>query len=220
MIVNDCAIVLARRDAGEYDRFATLLTESRGKVLVRFGGVSRPAGKLKAFAEPMTCAEYRLYFSPRTQAARCVGGRLLSTFPALREDLARTFSALSCCEMAARLLPERQPAPVKYRLLLGALEALDAGASPWVETAFGLRLLEAAGYGLRELPVPPEDRALWGELHERDLRALAGLPWDARSGARLRETVYAHVEAHAERGLRARVVAEQAFSSLRIPTPC
>jgi DNA repair protein RecO len=209
MIINSYAVVLSRRDVGEYDRLAALLTPAHGKVWVRFGGVNRSAGKLKALCEPMTWGEYRLHFNPRTQAVRALGGSILSTFPRLRENLGGTLEALSCCEMLAQLTPEREPAPARYELLRQALSLLDGGAQPWLETAFGLRLLELSGYSLRELPVPPAEKGLWDILHQCELPELAGLPWQAGAGRRFRETVYDHVEAHAERPLRSRLVASK-----------
>ena len=207
MILNDAAVVLWRRDAGEYDRWAVLLTESHGKLPVRFGGVNRPAGKLKALSEPLVWGEYRLYLSPSAPAARVIGGRIESCFPGLRADFSRTLQALSLCEMALHLVPERSANPAKYRLLCRALCVLDQGESPWLETAFGLKLLDSSGYSLRELPVPPAQRELWRDLHAAPLEGLAGLPWRPAAGQRFLQLVYDHVEAHAARSLRSRGVA-------------
>lgn len=208
MILNVPAIVLSRRKVGEYDRLAVLLTETHGKLTARFGGVDRPAGKLKALSEPMACGEYRLYFSPKTQQVRVVGGHLRATWPALRRDLPRTMAALCCCEMAAQLLADRQAAAAAYRLLDEALQAIESGGHPWIETAFGLKLLELTGFSLRELPVPPGEGALWSALHDLEFSELAALPQPEAAGRRLRQIVLEHVEAHSERPLKTRLFAE------------
>lgn len=207
MIINSCAVVLSRRNAGEYDRTAALLTPDHGKLWARFGGVNRSAGKLKALSEPMVWGEYRLHFNTRTQAVRVIGGRIISTFPSLRQDLKRTLSALTCCEMLASLTPEREAGAARYELLTETLSLLDAGEAPWLETAFGLRLLELSGYSLRELPVPPAEQSLWDGLHRGGFSELGALPRPQAAVLRFRETVYDHVEAHAERPLRSRAVA-------------
>lgn len=209
MILNSVAVVLSRRNVGEYDRLTALLTPEHGKVWARFGGVNRSAGKLKALSEPLAWGEYRLHFNARTQAVRVLGGRIISTFPGLREDLKRTFEALTCCEMLASITPDREASSARYELLTQTLSQIDSGGHPWAETAFGLRLLELSGYSLRELPVPPADRQAWDSLHELDLSELRGMPWQAAAGHRFRETVYEHVEAHAERPLRSRFVASR-----------
>jgi len=208
VIHNLDAVVLWRRSAGEYDRRVLLLTERHGLLSVRFGGVDRPAGKLKALSEPLVWGEYRLCFSARSQTVRAAGGRIRSCFPSLRADLARTLTALALCELALRLCAERAPCPDKYRLLCRALCLLDQGgvaarSAPWLEAAFGLQLLAAAGWSLSDLPVPPPERALWRALHESDLEDLADLPWEAAAGRRFLQLVREHVEAHAQRPLRA-----------------
>jgi len=226
MIINDSAVVLWRRDVGECDRRAVLLTENHGKLPVRFGGVNRPAGKLKALSEPVVWGEYRLFFSARSPAVHVVGGRLESVFPALRNDLARTMTAFSLCELAMNLCAERAPSPDKYRLLCRALCILDQGGHPWLETAFGLKLLESAGYSLRDLPVPPAESGLWQALHESELEGLGAVPWRPAAGRRFLQVVRDHVEAHAERLLRAPAVTERLdnFASSLLPqkesVPC
>jgi|GEM_PF-608575 len=245
MILNDNAVVLRRGDSGEYSRWAVLLTEGHGLLPVRFVGVNRSAGKLKALSEPMVWGEYRLFFSGRSPAVHVTGGRIESSFPSLRGDLSCTLTALTLCEMAQRLAAERVPCPTKYRLLCRALCLLDqgagrkeirpagtcgtsdtAGASPWLETAFGLKLLEAAGYSLCELPVPPGEGPLWRSLHESPLEGLGDVPWRPEAGRRFRHLVHEHVEAHAERPLRSRDAArrlELFAASLRTPkesVPC
>ena len=57
--------------------------------------------------------------------------------------------------------------------------------------------------------MPPAEKGLWDSLHHSELPELAGLPWQAGAGRRFRETVYDHVEAHAERPLRSRLVASK-----------
>ncbi|MCX5793965.1 MAG: DNA repair protein RecO [Elusimicrobia bacterium] len=207
MILNDNAVVLRRGDSGEYGRWAVLLSEGHGLLPVRFAGVNRPAGKLKALSEPMVWGEYRLFFSGRSPAVHVTGGRLASSFPGIRAELSRTLTGLTLCEMTWRLAAERVPSPAKYRLLCRALCLLDQGASPWLETAFGLKLLEAAGYSLRELPLPPAQAPLWRSLHESALEGLGDLPWEAEAGGRFLQVVHDHVEAHAERPLRSLEVA-------------
>jgi DNA repair protein RecO (recombination protein O) len=226
VIVNDNAVVLRRGDSGEYGRWVLLLTEEHGLLPARFTGVNRPAGKLKALSEPMVWGEYRLFFSLRSSAVHVVGGRIESSFPDVRADLSRTLIGLALCEMAWRLCAERAPSPAKYRLLCRALCLLDQGASPWLEAAFGLKLLEAAGWGLRELPVPPAERSLWLGLHESPLEGLGELPWRADAGRRFLQVVQDHVEAHAGRPLRCKDVARslELFSARSRPpkesVPC
>ncbi|MDE2510351.1 MAG: DNA repair protein RecO, partial [Elusimicrobia bacterium] len=117
MILNEHGVVLARRPVGEYDRLATVFTEGMGKMTVRFVGVARSASKLKALSEPAVWGEYRLHVSPRSEHAKCVGGRIVSTFPILRDDLPRITASLYCCELLDKLTALHVPSPEKFRLL-------------------------------------------------------------------------------------------------------
>lgn len=201
MIVNSSGVVLSRRSLGEYDRLAVLFTEDFGKLPVRFVGVNRPAGKLKALSEPATWGEYRLHLSPRSEFAKAVGGRIAASFPGLRGDLERVTAALTCCELLERLTAERDPSPPKHRLLVAFLAAIEESFSPWQPLAFGLRLVELAGLSLRERP-PASCAPFWIRLHEVEPASLTLLeepPGPREAGLRL---LREHVQSHIGRALR------------------
>lgn len=201
MILNEHGVVLGRRPAGEYDRLATVFTEGLGKISVRFVGVARSASKLKALSEPAVWSEYRLYMSPRSEHAKCVGGALVSTFPVLREDLPRITAALYCCELMDRLTAAHVPSPEKFRLLVTTLDALERAPSRWLTLAFGLRLLDYAGFGLRER-APREAESVWAALHDREPAELASLPFDRQAASEARRLLESHVEAQIGRRLQ------------------
>jgi DNA repair protein RecO len=207
MIVNAWGVVLARRDHGEADRLCTIYTENLGKILVRFVGVNKPGRKLKALSEPLTWGEYRLYVSPKTDMGKAIGGQIIGCFPGIREDLGRTVDALSCCELLSALTSERDANSEKYELLTGALNALEHGAGGWVTLAYGLRLLDLAGFGLPERAAAG-DQDLFSALRERPWHELPELPWDAAAASRLSQTLYDHAEAQAGRPLKTRGYAE------------
>lgn len=201
MIINEQGIVLARRPVGEYDRLATVFTEGLGKATVRFVGVARSASKLKALAEPAVWGEYRLYVSPRSEHAKCVGGSIVSSFPALRDDLPRLTAALYCCEMLDKLTALHAPSPEKFRLLATTLAALETTPSRWLTLAFGLRLLDYAGFGLRER-APRAAAGIWADLHDREPAALSSLPFDRSAASESRRLLEAHFEAQTGRPLK------------------
>ncbi|OGR84203.1 MAG: DNA repair protein RecO, partial [Elusimicrobia bacterium RIFCSPHIGHO2_02_FULL_57_9] len=99
MIINASGIVLSRRDFREADSLAVLYTDSLGKITARFVGVKKPGRKLKALCEPLVWGEYRLYLSACTDMAKAIGGRIISSFPAVRQDFNRIVEAVSFCEL-------------------------------------------------------------------------------------------------------------------------
>ena len=215
MILNAHGVVLARRPVGEYDRLATVFTEDLGKLTVRFVGVARAASKLKALSEPAVWGEYRLHISPRSEHAKCVGGRIVATFPGVREDLPRITAALYCCELLDKLTAERAPSPEKFRLLCSTLAALESTPSRWLTLAFGLRLLDYAGFGLRER-APRQAAGVWADLHDREPAQLASLKFDREAASEARRLLESHFEAQTGRALK---VAEFRESLRAAPKP-
>ena len=208
MIVNAWGVVLSRRNHAEADRLCSIYTETLGKLLVRFVGVNKPGRKLKALSEPLAWGEYRLYVSPKSDIGKAIGGQLIGTFPGIRSDFAKTVAALGCCELLNALTPDGSPNADKYRLLCSALEALERADAAWVPLAYGLRLLDLAGFALPERAAG-EDLALWTALRQRPWEQLSGLPWDESCAARLKQTLYDHAEAQAGRPLKSRAFAAQ-----------
>lgn len=203
-------VVLRRGLQGENDRLCVLYTADYGKLPVRFPGVNRPRGKLKALSEPLVLGEYRLHMragGPASPAAvLCVGGALTTAFPRLRSDLGRLLRGLELCEMVDRLTPVGAPNAEKFSLLCSALDELERSSTPsaaaWVCAAFALRLLREAGFGVTELPVSPRRRPLWERLHHADLAEVARLGED-EALSRLESYLLRSVERVSERPLRA-----------------
>ncbi|OIO12416.1 MAG: DNA repair protein RecO [Elusimicrobia bacterium CG1_02_63_36] len=200
------AVVIGRREHRETDRVAIAYTDAFGKVPVRFGGVNRPAGKLKAVSEPMVWTELRLYARHGAEFTTATGGSLLSSFPRIRSDFSSTLRGLEVCELLDRLTPMWKPNPRKLRLSVECLTAMDGAAgSPgvaWLSSAYALRLFKSAGFGLREKRVSEENRALWELLHEGPLEEIGRLPEDRDRQGRLDYLVRHSVERIADRPLR------------------
>jgi hypothetical protein len=201
VIVNAHGIVLARRAISEYDRMAVVFTDQYGKIPVRFIGVARSASKLKALAEPAAWAEYRLHLSSRTETAKCVGGQLVGTFPGVRLDLPRITAALYCCELLDKLTADHSPSPQKYHLLITTLAALESSPSHWLTLAYGLRLMEYAGFGLRSR-APEAAAGVWDQLHESEPARLTELPFERNAASAARRLLESHFEVQTGRPLK------------------
>ncbi|MFA5161232.1 MAG: DNA repair protein RecO [Elusimicrobiales bacterium] len=168
MILTDTAITLLRVNTRENDRAACVYTRTRGKLVLHFRGVNRHQGKLKAFAEPLSCAEHRYSFRPGALTGTAAGGKLITVFPGIRRDYSKLVLALHFCELLHQMTPASQPNPLKYDLLESALRHLDSAAAPGaMRHAFTLRLMALAGFGL-DRPVLGIDREFWRKLHHAD----------------------------------------------------
>lgn len=177
MIVTTKGIVLSKKIVSEYDAVSVVYTEEFGKVPVRFTGVLRPKGKLKALSEPLVWGDFRLYLKSQSEYARGIGGQVLSAFPGLRSDLSKICQALQACDLTSKLTPAHQKNPEKYSLLLEFLSAADTqpvsypGFPAHFALAFSIRLLDLAGFGLSL------DHPHLGALSKADWKELAEYPF-------------------------------------------
>lgn len=172
MIYTDTGVVLFRSPFREADRMISLYTREHGRINVRLPGVCKTQGKLKALSEPFTHAQYRIYVKRGGAVGTVTGGKTESVFPHLRADLKRLTLAMHFCELFMRMTPLHQPSPEKYELLLKSLTELDLGTpNPAFASAFTLRLMRAAGFGLDHpvLKISPE---FWRRMHEEELSSL------------------------------------------------
>lgn len=157
-VYREQAVVLRTQRLGEADRIVTLLTRDRGRIRAVAKGVRRTTSRFGARLEPFGHVD--LMLNERAVATwQPGGGRGLDTVTqaeslrsygdALSTDYPRWTSAHAIVEAAGRLTPEEgEPAPVLYRLLLGALGALVAEqhAPSLVLDSFLLRSLAVAGW--------------------------------------------------------------------------
>ncbi len=146
---RDHAVVLRTHQLGEADRIITLLTRTNGKVRAVAKGVRKTSSKFGGRLEPfqhvdIQFAEGRGSLEVVTQVDAIHTSRL-------GEDYLRFTAAEVLVETADRLVTEeRSPAVQQYRLLLGALRALEVGSrpAPLVVDSYLLRALAVAGYAV------------------------------------------------------------------------
>lgn len=172
MIFTDTGIILLRQPLRENDRVVSIYTREHGRINARCPGVSHTKGKLKAFCEPLTRADLRIYVKRGGIMGTITGGKIDTVFPAIHTDLKRTALALHCCELMLRLTPLHQVSTPKFELLSRALFSLENHTpTPAFAAAFTLRLMMLAGFGLDHpvLQITPE---FWQRMHEDDFANL------------------------------------------------
>ena len=199
-------LVLSSREYRETDRIAVMYTEDVGKIRVRYIGVNRPKGKLKALSEPMVLGEYRLYLREDAEFATVAGGQLDTAFPRIRSGLADTLNGLEIVELLDRLTAFWKPNPQKLELAVDCLRLVekysgDAEKGSWIVPAFALRLLDEAGFGQQGRKVSQENRFLWDVLHRAELTQVADIPPDPALRARLERFLKQTVERVSEQPL-------------------
>jgi hypothetical protein len=158
LIHNVRAVTLWSRRSREADKVVGLFTREMGRVTARATSAAKSIAKFAALTEPFVESEIALYLIPGHGWGKIVGGRIVSTFPALRTDVGRSTAASWICEVVQRLTPEEQESPEKFDLLQEALTALAASPNQgMIRLAFAVRFLAVAGFGL-------ENREPWVAL--------------------------------------------------------
>ncbi len=173
MYFNDNIIVLLRRHFRERDRMVSAYSLNHGRIVLRFPGINKEASKLKAFSEPFVNSEVRIYLRSNASIGCATGGKLVTVYPNLRNNVRKTNVALYFCELMHRLTPEQSPNPNKFYLLENSLAELDnfkfnEAAAP----AFLLRLMQLSGYGVESKPLLNIPAEFWAALHKDNLHNL------------------------------------------------
>ncbi|MGQ9779419.1 MAG: DNA repair protein RecO [Bacillota bacterium] len=138
-------IVLANRDLGEADRIVVLLCREQGKIEAVARGARRPRNRMVGLTLPFNHLRLALFSGRGLDEVSQVEG--IRSFQALRDDLLLLAYASYLAELAAEFLPEREPHPEAFALLLESLAALEEGKDPEGVTGFfALNLLEMAGF--------------------------------------------------------------------------
>lgn len=141
--------MLRTHQLGEADRIITLLTRAHGKVRAVAKGVRRTSSKFGGRLEPFQHID--IQFAEGRGALEVVTQVEALHSSKLGADYSRFTAAEVLVETADRLVAEeRVPSLQQYRLLLGALLALEAGdrPAPLIVDSYLLRSLAVAGYAV------------------------------------------------------------------------
>jgi len=137
-------VVLRRRNIGEADSVFTVFSESEGKFDAVAKGVRKARSHMHGHLEPLTRSRFLVAqgrsLDVFTQA------ETVAPYRAVRDDLELGAAAMYAAELVDRFTAERQENVELYSLLVGLLEALDAGAPTQVVRVFELELLRLMGY--------------------------------------------------------------------------
>ncbi len=143
-LYRDHGIVLRTHKLGEADRIVTFMTERHGKVRAVAKGVRKTKSKFGARLEPTSHVALQLYEGRELDIV--TQAESVDHFKAIREDLDRLSHAVTMLEATDQLSLEREPNPDLYRMLLGALRAVDTRNSPLVVAGFHWKVLALEGF--------------------------------------------------------------------------
>lgn len=143
-LYRDQGVVLRTHKLGETDRIITFLTRENGKVRAVAKGVRRPGSRFGSRLEPTGHVAVQCYRGRNLDIVTQV--ETIDANRNLREDYELLTHAISMLEAVDQVAQEREPDPVMYRMLEGALRTLAVEKSSIVSVAFLWKLLSHEGF--------------------------------------------------------------------------
>ncbi|MFM7126992.1 MAG: DNA repair protein RecO [Actinomycetota bacterium] len=140
---RDTGIVLRTYKLGEADRIIVLLTAEHGKVRAIAKGIRKTRSKFGGRLEPLSHVTLQFHRGRELDVISQV--ETVSTTAPVFGDLDSMTEASAILEAIDQLVPDREPVPQMYRMLVGARQTLLSRPSPVVVPAFLWRLLSAEG---------------------------------------------------------------------------
>lgn len=179
------ALVLKRRNYAEADRILTLLTPDHGKVDVRAKGVRKPTSRKRGHIELFTHLQAHIvpgrWLPILTQAQAITQFNPLRNTPTQSQTTsiqeAKIFHAYHLAEITDRLIPENEPQPQIFDMLIKSLTYLQK-PNPNIAKlhhSYKLRLLQILGFWPQDQTTPLNIDHYLAEILERPLKTTAFL---------------------------------------------
>jgi DNA repair protein RecO (recombination protein O) len=142
-LYRDRGVVLRTYRLGEADRIVVIFTEGHGKVRAVAKGVRKTKSRFGARLEPTSHVALLLYEGRELDVVTQADS--IDHHPAVRADLGRLAKATAVLEAIDHVAQDREPDGNLYRMLVGALSALERADSPLLVPAFYWKVLAAEG---------------------------------------------------------------------------
>ena len=139
----DRGVVLRTYRLGEADRIVVIFTEGHGKVRAVAKGVRKTKSRFGARLEPTSHVALLLYEGRELDVVTQADS--IDHHPAVRSDLGRLAKATAVVEAVDHVSQDREADANRYRMVVGALRALERQDSPLLVAAFYWKVLAAEG---------------------------------------------------------------------------
>ncbi|AKG04286.1 DNA repair protein RecO [Salimicrobium jeotgali] len=138
-------LVIRTRDYGETHKIVTLWTREKGKITVMARGAKKPSSRMSSVTQPFIYGNYLIYIG--SGMGSMSQGETVDSFRSVREDILKAGYASFACELADKLVEEKEPDPFLFEQLLTTLTYIDEGRDPEIVTMmFELKIYRKAGF--------------------------------------------------------------------------
>lgn len=147
-ILSTRAYVLRTIGFGDSSRIAVLLGEQTGKIRVVAKGYKQPKSGCAGALEPFREIEAIIYHRPNRDLQIISHAEVLLHHDGIERDATRFYYASAVLELADRMLPEEEPAPVLYAAIQKTLEVMreiTGGRCALVFRGFQARMCALSG---------------------------------------------------------------------------
>lgn len=140
---RDAAIVLRTYRLGESDRIVVMLTEHHGKIRAVAKGIRKTRSRFGGRLEPLSYVTVQCHRGTSLDVINQV--ETIEASSTVYGDLDAMTEASAVLEAVDRLVPDQEPVPLTFKMLLGVRRTLIDRPSPLVVPAFLWKLLAAEG---------------------------------------------------------------------------
>ena len=139
-------LIVRVKDAGDHDRYLSVLTAEKGRIMMLSKGSRSMRGEQMAVSQLYTYANFECYRKGGLYILK--GGSPIRPFYELSSDIDRLNLAAYLCEVTCELTDEGEEAGEMLRLLLNSLHAVGRELYPqeMIKAAFELRAATVSGY--------------------------------------------------------------------------
>ncbi|MGE5238505.1 MAG: DNA repair protein RecO [Chloroflexota bacterium] len=147
MLKRTEGIVLKATAFGEADLIVTYLSRECGLIKVFAKSPRKTKSRFGSSLEPLTHSRLSFIGKENAHLPRLTQADIVRPFHSLREDLPSFLRMSELLELNLQFLPERDPNPGAFELLLTTMSLLeDVGENPLCRLLYKIRFLEIVGY--------------------------------------------------------------------------
>ncbi len=147
MLKRTYGIVLKSAVFGEADLIVTYLTPHYGLLKAFAKSPRKVKSRFGSSLEPLTYARISFFGKEEAGLPRLTQSDIIRPFHSLRGDIYRLLNVSEILELCLNFLPEREPAPEIFKLLLHMMTTLEShGDNQLFYLFYKMRFMQAAGY--------------------------------------------------------------------------
>lgn len=194
-------IIVRRSNFGEADRILTIVTPFKGKIKAIAKGVRRITSRRGGNVELLNHVKLQVFQGKGMNIL--TEAESLETFPKIKSELILSAYGSHIAELVERLLPEEQPNPQSYNLLVVVLSLLENNPRQIFIRAFEIKLLTVLGFwSLDQIDTNPEIKNILQKLQRSSWEEIESMTITSQQALELERILRYYIEKILESSLK------------------